>query len=145
MRPKDRAVASWTVGVALLVGLGMTHGYAQTAGSPLLPPGWHARHVRVVAHRTPVHHDVVAERRLTVRKRIAPEGDEDVFTESGTVYGDVAAYVPAPLIDSGVQFPYGLDGVGGYGSDLGFAAGNDGEVYDRGALDNLRQVTLRDR
>jgi hypothetical protein len=46
-------------------------------------------------------------------------------------YGNVASFNPAPAITSGVQFPFGLDGVGGYGSDLGFEAGQSETVYQR--------------
>lgn len=46
-------------------------------------------------------------------------------------YGNIAAFNPSPYTTSGTQFPFGLDGVGGFGSDLGFGAGEDGSVYQR--------------
>ena len=77
---------------------------------------------------------------LTINKHFEGAPTPDIFgNESGlsgedgdVAYGDIRRFDPVPYIDSGLQFPYGLDGIGGYGSDLGFEAGQDTAIYQRG-------------
>lgn len=79
----------------------------------------------------------VAYRGLTISRppEAAPSAgdDEEIYQDGPVRYNDVRDFSPAPYATSGVQFPYGLDGIGGYGSDLDFGAGQDTAVYDRGA------------
>jgi hypothetical protein len=60
-------------------------------------------------------------------------GDPSSFIgqDDDDAYGHVANFNPAPAITSGVQLPFGLDGIGGYGSDLGFEAGQSESIYQR--------------
>ncbi len=76
----------------------------------------------------------VHERGLTIRRRFepAPEANDDPLFDGATHYNNVRLFDPAPTVDSGTQFPYGLDGIGGYGSDLGLSAAANESVYDRG-------------
>ena len=62
-----------------------------------------------------------------------PGGDQDIYRDGPIRYNDIRDFSPAPYTTSGVQYPYGLDGIGGYGSDLGFGAGQDSALYNRGA------------
>ena len=99
-----------------------------------VPQGWTVGQVRVVQHgakRSP--HRIwtagrPAARPLTVTREFPGEAARD----AETVYNRITVFNPVPSIDSGVQLPYGLDGIGGYGSDFGFSAASDATVYDRG-------------
>ena len=122
-----------------LSALPVAAGHAQDGR--IVPPGWTVGHVKVessTGRRTAGHlsrdHRVVAdERGLTIRRRSEPVPDEDdTLFSGGTHYNDIRLFDPVPSIDSGTQFPYGLDGIGGFGSDLGFNAAEDSHVYDRG-------------
>ena len=91
------------------------------------------------AHRKHIHRQSPADRPLTVTR--PPEsiyaqpyvgGDPDfVGHDPDEVYGNVANFNPEPYVTSGTQFPFGLDGIGGWGSDLGFEAGQSSTVYQR--------------
>lgn len=148
MRSEARRAPVVIAAVLAITGAGLSAAAAQDLGRRDIPPGWHIHRVHVVGHRSPAaprlasDRSLASERSLTVRKPLGAGENGDIFVDGGTVYGDVAAFVPAPRIDSGVQFPYGLDGVGGYGSDLGFSAGNDSANYDRGALDAQQALIL---
>ena len=77
----------------------------------------------------------VAYRGLTINKPFGDErdGDQGYADDTDRVrYNDIHTFVPNPYTDSGQQFPFGLDGIGGYGSDLGFEAGQDSALYKRG-------------
>lgn len=63
-----------------------------------------------------------------------PYSPDDTYTDGPIRYNDVHDFSPFPYADSGRQFPYGFDGIGGYGSDLGYNEGQDASVYDRGAF-----------
>ena len=130
-----------TVCLAVLPSAGTV--VAQERGNSLVPDGWSVRQVHVKggaigSARKPRHSeqvlrtadDVVAARPLTARpltvqRYFPPSDDLEVFNH-------ISIFDPVPSVDSGVQLPYGLDGVGGYGSDFGFSAGSDGALYDRG-------------
>ena len=83
---------------------------------------------------------VVADRALTIVRPPSgpyPEpyvgGDPNFLGQNDEdVYGTVANFNPVPPITSGVQYPYGLDGAGGYGDNLGFEAGQSEQTYQRG-------------
>ena len=70
------------------------------------------------------------DRELTIQRRF--DNEPDFFFDGAINYGNVRLFNPVPSIDSGRQLPYGLDGIGGYGSDYGTSAGQDTAVYDRG-------------
>lgn len=113
--------------------------FAQDGPRIELPQGWRVGHVRVTGHRAESRRTTTVaagsqERDLTITRRFAPAPTDEPgsFFESGTAYNNIRAFVPDPKTDSGTQLPYGLDGIGGYGSDLGFSAGQDTAVYDRG-------------
>lgn len=78
----------------------------------------------------------VPYRGLTITRPPAAEAgpdDEEIYQDGPIRYNDVRDFSPSPYTTSGVQVPYGLDGVGGYGSDLDFGGGQDSALYDRGA------------
>ena len=78
----------------------------------------------------------VPYRGLTVTRPPAAEtapDDQEIYQDGPVRYNDIRDFSPAPYTTSGVQYPYGLDGVGGYGSDLDFGGGQDSALYDRGA------------
>ena len=109
--------------------------FAQDAGATFPPSEWRAPRVAVENWRS-YHHRRAAEARgasypgLTIRRApISPP--DDIYDDGETRYNDIASFNPAPAITSGTQFPYGLDGIGGYGADLGFAEGQDATVYER--------------
>lgn len=108
----------------------------------LVPPSWIVGSVyvrgtpshragRSVANETPDGHGY---RGLTINRdpMSLPRSEYDELSGGTIRYGDIRSFDPDPSIDSGRQLPYGLDGVGGFGSDLGFDAGADADVYDRG-------------
>ncbi len=72
-------------------------------------------------------------RRLPDNSAVPESGDQDVYQDGPIRYNDIRDFSPSPYTTSGVQFPYGLDGIGGYGSGFGYSAGEDTAVYDRGA------------
>lgn len=112
----------------------------QAQDQRLVPPGWSVGHVRVVRSGThPAKPDarVAAAadgRALTVRRHfeVAPTDEDDPLFDGATHYNNIRLFDPFPSVDSGTQLPYGLDGIGGFGSDLGFSAAADARVYDRG-------------
>jgi hypothetical protein len=67
-----------------------------------------------------------------------PYGSDDIYVDGPIRYNDIRDFSPVPAIDSGRQFPFGFDGVGGYGSDLGYNEGQDAALYDRGAFNRAR-------
>ena len=117
--------------------------------SVAVPPGWHIGRVRIQGSgptaagfrpaRTGLHatrEQRTTDRALTINRPFAPPfaANEPDPLEFGSMrYGDVRSFSPFPTITSGTQLPYGLDGVGGFGSDVGFSAGSDATVYDRGS------------
>lgn len=66
------------------------------------------------------------------------DGSDDIYVDGPIRYNDIRDFSPVPAIDSGRQFPFGFDGVGGYGSDLGYNEGQDSTLYDRGAFNRAR-------
>lgn len=122
--------------VTICLGLiGAGHAEARDRAS-LVPHGWSVGRV-LVEGRTHSHPHRVATleggsgvRELTVQRRF--EATRDLFFDGTISYGDVRLFNPVPSIDSGRQMPYGLDGIGGYGSDYGTSAGQDAALYDRG-------------
>jgi hypothetical protein len=72
-------------------------------------------------------------RNLTINRRPTGSGADDESLIDGPIrYDSIRTFDPAPYADSGTQFPLGLDGIGGYGSDIGVSAGHDARIYDRG-------------
>ena len=59
--------------------------------------------------------------------------DQEIYQDGPVRYNDIRDFSPSPYTTSGVQFPYGLDGIGGYGSNLDFGEGQDSALYNRGA------------
>lgn len=111
------------------IGVGTSVSLAQDAA-----PGHHHRIKRIRPAPVPVA--PVAYRGLTInRPPIAGPGDdgEDIYRDGPVRYNDIRDFSPAPYVTSGVEYPYGLDGIGGYGSELGFSAGQDTALYNRGA------------
>lgn len=115
---------------------------AKEASRTLVPPGWivGSVHLRGAPHqggRTRGAHEPVAVagyRGLTINRtsRMSrPEDDPDPLQDGPIRYGDIRSFDPDPSVDSATQLPYGLDGIGGFGSDLGFDAGEDASVYVR--------------
>lgn len=106
----------------------------------LIPPGWSIGHVRVErgdSHAKARNAQVAVrtgDRTLTVRRHLEtiPDEEDDPLFDGATHYNNVRLFSPVPSVDSGTQLPYGLDGIGGFGSDLGFSAAADARVYDRG-------------
>jgi hypothetical protein len=107
---------------------------AQDRSPPVLPRGWSVRHVRVEDTRRQRTASALPNHGLTIRRRFeaAPDTDDDPMFDGATHYNNIRMFDPFPTIDSGTQLPYGLDGIGGYGSDFGFGAAQDARVYDRG-------------
>lgn len=140
-----------TAGAAMLTGLAMSLSLMGLFATPLAardgpfpPPGWHAGRIRIEGGRRqsgsrrdsmrPASRSTV--RALTINRRFdeglrsadqAPAVTDDV----GTSYGDIRTFNPYPYVTSGEQLPYGLDGIGGFGRDYGFAADEDASVYRR--------------
>ena len=75
----------------------------------------------------------IAYRGLTVnRLSEGPDDGDNVLVDGPIRYGDIHGFSPFPYATSGQQFPYGFDGIGGYGSELGIGAGQNASIYDRG-------------
>lgn len=97
------------------------------------------RHGRSLPHHRPASIRIIGERSadirgLTITKR-APDrgnGENNATVDGPTRYGDISTFDPVPYIDSGLQYPYGFDGIGGFGSDMGLRAGADASLYQRG-------------
>jgi hypothetical protein len=92
-------------------------------------------HAAVHPLRTAAVSSTGTVRSLTIIRRppptISPDQD-DIYVDGPIRYNSIRTFDPAPYADSGRQFPFGLDGIGGYGSDLGVDAGHDAAIYDRG-------------
>ena len=78
----------------------------------------------------------VTYRGLTINR--TPQGipvpdDQDIYQDGPVRYNDIRDFSPSPYTTSGVQYPFGLDGIGGYGSGLEVGSGEDSALYDRGA------------
>lgn len=115
--------------VVAMLGVGAPGAMAQDAAS-----GQHHRIKRVRLVPAPVA--PVAYRGLTInRPPVAGREDDgdDIYRDGPIRYNDIRDFSPAPYVTSGVEYPYGLDGIGGYGSELGFGAGQDTALYNRGA------------
>lgn len=115
-----------------VVAIGMTVGTAQAQDvAPL-------RHRHVRQHRAEIVTTgaPVSYRGLTINRN--PEGtavpdDQDIYQDGPVRYNDIRDFSPSPYTTSGVQFPFGLDGIGGYGSSLDIGSGQDSALYNRGA------------
>ena len=116
---------------------------AKEARPTLVPPGWNVGsvHLRGAPHRGSgmrgAHQPatVAGRRGLTInrtfRMPLTVDG-LDALQDGPIRYGDIRSFDPDPSVDGGTQLPYGLDGIGGFGSDLGFDAGEHASVYVRG-------------
>lgn len=124
-------IAGLTLATVGIGGLGRPAS-AQDAATPLSS----RRHV-VRVQPTPGDAPVTY-RGLTITRPPGDEpdayGQDDPYADGPVRYNDVRDFSPFPYADSGRQFPFGFDGVGGYGSDLGYNEGQDASVYDRGAF-----------
>lgn len=126
------------LGIPAAICLGLIGaGHAEARGRvSLVPRGWSVGRVlvegrtRTHAHRVATFDGGSGVRELTVKRRFESAGD--LFFDSTISYGNVRLFNPVPSIDSGRQLPYGLDGIGGYGSDYGTSAGQDAALYNRG-------------
>ena len=116
---------------------------AQDGSRTLVPLGWNVGevHVRAAArHKNGTrsanqHTSAAGFRGLTINRSAVPYSqseDLNPLRDGPILYGDIRSFDPEPSVDSGTQLPFGLDGVGGFGSDLGFDAGEDASIYDRG-------------
>ncbi|MDX7950369.1 hypothetical protein P7D22_04150 [Lichenihabitans sp. Uapishka_5] len=113
--------AAWAAGMALCC-----------LAVPAAAQDGHHRGARLVAQPTA---PMPAYRGLTVtRPPVVPRDDEEIYQDGPTRYNNIRDFSPSPYVTSGVQFPYGLDGVGGYGNDLGPSGGDDTALYDRGSV-----------
>ena len=135
-------------GVASMVVASVQPGPLSARERIVLPPGWHIGQVRIQggasasretqrrrASASSRRADRTADRALTINREFSRPSNVDRSDplEFGTfVYGDVRSFNPFPTVTSGTQLPYGLDGIGGFGSDVGFSAGSDSALYDRG-------------
>ena len=129
------AAPSTAIVLTILIDIAPFAAVAQESGAAFPPPGWQAGHVRVDAsrarHRSIVAPSRTAYRDLTINRAPSAVDEDDVFNDGETRYNDIASFNPAPAVTSGTQLPFGLDGIGGYGRDLGFAEGQDSSVYQR--------------
>lgn len=128
MQAKPVLLAACIAGV-LIAAFIPSGGAAAQDETPLRSP-------RATARVRPVVAVPARARDLTINRRPQnpdTEGSpDDVYVDGPIRYNSVRTFDPVPYADSGRQFPFGLDGIGGYGSDLGFLAGHDSAVYDRG-------------
>lgn len=127
--------------VGLVLGAGAS--FAQGTRDTFPPAGWHAPSVVIKERhaRRPARHGATERqasttssyRGLTINRApdVGDDTDPDVLVDGNTRYNDIRSFNPAPYVTSGYQFPFGLDGVGGYGDDLGFDAGNSASLYQR--------------